>query len=294
MNKTTKVIALAMLLPLMSPINTSAHDISSSARDISSSVRDISSSAHDISSSARDISSSARDISSSGHDIVSSTPDADKSTWYAGVQGGIPLAMSTASNFGGDKTRLGWSVGVFFGRHFSNIISAEIHASRGKTGMSPRECCAIRDNWIGLDGCHYFAPVLDMDCLHYDAIMSKVTLQDYGMNVNVSLLPVISSKPSRWNVMLSPGISACGTKASIRATADDSEFFSCSSEWHLGLSCRLHVGYEVSPLISVGAYTGITYVTGEGIDGLPRYYHSANTIWESGLRLTYNFKKGGR
>ena len=106
MNKTTKVIALAMLLPLMSPINTSAHDISSS-------VRDISSSAHDISSSARDISSSARDI-------VSSTPDADKSTWYAGVQGGIPLAMSTASNFGGDKTRLGWSVGVFFGRHFSN------------------------------------------------------------------------------------------------------------------------------------------------------------------------------
>ena len=92
MNKTTKVIALAMLLPLMSPINTSA----------------------------RDISSSAHNISSSGHDIVSSTPDADKSTWYAGVQGGIPLAMSTASNFGGDKTRLGWSVGVFFGRHFSN------------------------------------------------------------------------------------------------------------------------------------------------------------------------------
>ena len=119
MNKTTKVIALAMLLPLMSPINTSARDISFSARDISS---------------------SARDISSSGHDIVSSTPDADKSTWYAGVQGGIPLAMSTASNFGGDKTRLGWSVGVFFGRHFSNIISAEIHASWGKTGMSPREC----------------------------------------------------------------------------------------------------------------------------------------------------------
>ena len=74
MNKTTKVIALAMLLPLMSPINTSA----------------------------RDISSSAHDISSSGHDIVSSTPDADKYTWYAGVQGGIPLAMSTASNFGGD------------------------------------------------------------------------------------------------------------------------------------------------------------------------------------------------
>lgn len=78
MNKTTKVIALAMLLPLMSPINTSARDISSSARDISS---------------------SAHDISSSGHDIVSPTPDADKSTWYAGVQGGIPLAMSTASNF---------------------------------------------------------------------------------------------------------------------------------------------------------------------------------------------------
>lgn len=44
--------------------------------------------------------------------------------WYAGLQGGLPFTMSTASSFGGDKTRLGWSAGVFAGKQFSDVFSA--------------------------------------------------------------------------------------------------------------------------------------------------------------------------
>ena len=88
-----------------------------------------------------------------------------------------------------------------------------------------------------------------MDCLHYNAIMSKVFMQSYGVQLNISLLPLVSASPSRWTVQLSPGLSA---------------------------------------------YTGVTFVTGDGIDGMPRYLHSANTVWDSGIRLTYNFKKGGK
>ena len=169
--------------------------------------------------------------------------------WYAGLQGGLPFTMSTSSSFGGDKTRLGWSAGVFAGKQFSDVFSAELQFKWARSSMSPRGCCAPHDNWLGTDGCHYFVPVLNMDCLHYNAIMSKVFMQSYGVQLNISLLPLVSASPSRWTVQLSPGLSA---------------------------------------------YTGVTFVTGDGSDGMPRYLHSANTVWDSGIRLTYNFKKGGK
>ena len=62
--------------------------------------------------------------------------------WYAGLQGGLPFTMSTASSFGGDKTRLGWSAGVFAGKQFSDVFSAELQFKWARSSMSPRGCCA--------------------------------------------------------------------------------------------------------------------------------------------------------
>lgn len=214
--------------------------------------------------------------------------------WYAGLQGGLPFTMSTASSFGGDKTRLGWSAGVFAGKQFSDVFSAELQFKWARSSMSPRGCCAPHDNWLGTDGCHYFVPVLNMDCLHYNAIMSKVFMQSYGVQLNISLLPLVSASPSRWTVQLSPGLSAYGSKASIHSIADDSKFVDVPSKWNVGLSCNLNAGYALTPAFTLGVYTGVTFVTGDGIDGMPRYLHSANTVWDSGIRLTYNFKKGGK
>lgn len=220
--------------------------------------------------------------------------DNERSHWYVGVQGGIPMSMSTASSFGADKTRGGWSAGAFIGRQFTDVFGVELQFNFGKSSMSPRECCANRDNWLGQDGYHYYTAVLDMPTLHYNAIMSKVSLFDYGLHFNINMLPLVISSPSRWSVMLSPGITTHSSKVTIYSTADDSKFLSRPAAWNIGLACRLHVGYAVTSRISAGIYTGLTYVSGDGIDGLPRYIHTANTIWDSGIRVTYNLKKGGK
>ena len=216
----------------------------------------------------------------------------ENARWYAGLQGGPRMAMSTASSFGADKTRCGWSAGVFIGRQFTDIIGIEFQINVGKALMSPRACC-LRDNWLGQDGNHYFSPVLDMPTLPYQDIMNKATLFDFGMHINVNMLPLFVSSPSRWRVTLSPGISNLSSKATVYEVEDESKFYTRPAEWSIGLACRLQVGYAVTEDISLGLYSGLTYVPGEGIDGLPRFYHSANTIWDSGLRITYNLKKGG-
>ena len=46
----------------------------------------------------------------------------DNSRSYVGIQGGIPMAMSTTSSFGGDKTRCGWSAGIFVGNQFTDVF----------------------------------------------------------------------------------------------------------------------------------------------------------------------------
>lgn len=219
----------------------------------------------------------------------------DNSRWYVGMQGGMRMAMSTASSFGGDKTRCGWSVGMFAGRQLTNIFGIELQMNVGKALMSPRACCADRDNWLGQDGNHYFSAILDTPTLHYHDLMSKVALFDFGLHLNVDLLPLlVSSSPSRWSVTLSPGITAQSSKATIYQIDNHSKFISRPADWNLGLACRLHVDYAVKPDVSLGLYTSLSYITGDGIDGFPRFYHTANTIWDTGLRITYNLKKGGR
>ena len=220
--------------------------------------------------------------------------DNDNSRWYVGMQGGTRMAVSSASSFGGDKTRCGWSAGIFAGRQFNNIFGIEIETNMGKALMSPRSCCADRDNWLGLDGNHYLTAILDTPTLHYHDIMSKVALFDFGLYLNVDLLPLLVSSPSRWNVTISPGITALSSKATICQIDNDSKFISRPADWHVGLACRLHVDYAVNPALSLGLYTSLSYITGDGIDGLPRFYHTSNNIWDSGLRITYNLKKGGR
>ena len=47
--------------------------------------------------------------------------------------------------------------------------------------------------------------------------------------------------------------------------------------------------------IGVGIYSGVTYLTGDGMDGLPKSGHKANYIWESGIRVSFAFgKKSGK
>lgn len=69
--------------------------------------------------------------------------------WYVGLQGGVPFGVSQFSSFGFDKTRAGFSGGVYGGYRFNPVLSLEALAVFGKMSMSQRDCC-ISGNYCGI------------------------------------------------------------------------------------------------------------------------------------------------
>ena len=56
----------------------------------------------------------------------------------------------------------------------------------------------------------------------------------------------------------------------------------------------MQAGYAVSDKLRLGVYTGMTFLTGGRMDGIPRRSHSSNYLWESGVRLSFSFGKAER
>lgn len=81
--------------------------------------------------------------------------------WYGGVRGGVPFGISTFSSFGADKTRAGWTAGVYGGYRFNPVLALEVSAAWGKVGLSAQQCCIDKGYWLGADGVRYSAAVLD-------------------------------------------------------------------------------------------------------------------------------------
>lgn len=148
--------------------------------------------------------------------MAQDAPENTKSPgWYAGVQGGVPFGVSTFSSFGFDKTRAGFSGGVYGGYRFNPVLSLEALAVFGKMSMSQRDCCISGNYWLGSDGVRYHAPVVGMEGWDYAGLKSSVTTQRYGLQLNADVLgffPVHPSKPverggvapagSRWHESL--------------------------------------------------------------------------------------------
>lgn len=206
--------------------------------------------------------------------------------WYAGAEGGMVFATSTLSSFGADKTRAGWSAGLFAGRRLSPALSLELAAGCGNATMSARNCCVESNSWLGSDGLRYNAAVLGMDGAPYSTIVSHVAMQRFGLRLNANLLGFFAAtQTSRWTIDLTPSLWLYGTKASIERQSDGTTVASSSQRWHLGAGGRLQVGYGIASGVRLGLYSGIVWLTGQRMDGMPKHLHRQNFTWESGLRL---------
>lgn len=213
-------------------------------------------------------------------------------SWYAGVQGGVPFGVSTFSSFGADKTRAGFAGGVYGGYRFNPVLSAEVSMKWGKTALSAQDCCIEKGYWLGADGNRYNAPVAEMNGWGYEDLKSSVSLQQYGVQLNVNLLGLFNStKQSRWTVEVSPLLAAVGTRATIKTISENADVLKGSTDWHLGAGGNLQAGYRITKNLGVGIYSGITYLTGKRMDGVPEYRHKNNYIWESGVRIGWTFGK---
>ncbi len=227
-----------------------------------------------------------------GHDQALET---GLSGWYVGVQGGLPFGVSDFSSFGADRTRTGFMGGVYGGYRFDgslrNILSLEAFAKWGQFSMGERGCCADLHYWLGSDGVRYNAPVLDMTGWDYSELKSSVFMQQYGVQLNVNVLGFFAgTRDSRWTAEVSPVLAAVGTKAGLRALADNAEVVSGDARWHFGVGGNVQAAYRVTENLNVGVYTSMTYMTGRAMDGMPEL-HSTNYVWESGVRVGWAFGK---
>ena len=218
--------------------------------------------------------------------------DNSTAAWYGGFEGGVPFGVSTFSSFGADKTRAGYALGLFGGYRFNSVLSAELSAKWGKTNLSARDCCTEGGYWLGADGVTYHAPVAGFGGADYADLKSTVKLQQYGLRLNVNLLGLFRSlRDSRWKLELSPMIAAVGTKADVKTIEECKSIISDKSRWHLGAGGNLQASYAVTDRLSLGLYSGITCLTGKGMDGVSEHIHDGNLLWESGVRIGWTFSK---
>ena len=211
--------------------------------------------------------------------------------WYIGLQGGVPFGVSTFSSFGADKTRAGFDAGLYGGYRFNPVLSLEAQAAWGLVNQSAQDCCA--DYWLGADGRRYEAAVAGMNGWRYADLKSGTFTQRYALQLNVNLLGFFpKTKHSRWSLELSPHIAAIGTKSTIQTVSGGTDALKGDTRWHLGAGGNVQAAYRVTRCVSIGIYSGLTYLTGDPMDGMPDYRHDNNFIWESGIRL--GFSLGGR
>lgn len=208
--------------------------------------------------------------------------------WYAGLQGGLPFGVSAMSSFGEDGTDFGWSAGVYGGYRFNSVLSAELQAAWGQITLSSRGCCP--GYWIGADGHLYEAAVAGMQGWDWHALQSRVFMQRYAAQLNINVLGFFAAtRGSRWTLDLSPHIAAVGTKADLRTLDGKATVLENGTRWHLGAGGNIQVACRIAGGLSLGIYTGITYLTGKPLDGTPKHLHDANYVWESGLKLGWDF-----
>ncbi len=215
--------------------------------------------------------------------------------WYGGIEGGVPFGMSTFSSFGADKTRAGYALGLFGGYRFHPALSAELSAKWGKANLAARNCCAESSYWLGADGRTYHAPVAGFAGADYADLKSAVALQQYGVRLNVNLLGFFRrTRQSRWRLELSPTIAAVGTKADVQTIAAGNSLSEGRTRWHLAGGGDLQASYAVTDRLQLGVYSGITCLSGRGMDGVAPRVHDVNCLWESGLRIGYTFSRSRR
>ena len=232
-------------------------------------------------------------VPAAAQEQAASKPTATEKGGVVGVQGGMPFGVSTFSSFGADKTRIGWSAGVYGGYRFNPVLSLEATAKWGEINLLTQDCCIDHNLWLGADGVHYNAPVLDMNGWGYDNLKSKAFMQHYGLQLNVNILGFFNqTKHGRWTLEVSPLLAAVGTKATVNAISDGAEAIKGNTQWHLGAGGNLQAGFQATKHLNIGVYSGITYLTGKPMDGMPEYRHEANYVWESGIKVGIKFGKG--
>ncbi|WP_170857872.1 OmpA family protein [Xylanibacter ruminicola] len=205
--------------------------------------------------------------------------------WYAGLSGGTSFGQATFRSITESKTHVGAQFGVFGGYQFSRLLSVEALATMGGQKQTSLDCDPF---WLATDGEFTFAPVLGKQGNYFRDLEAKTRWMRFGLQANFDVLSLITNPATRWSVNLSPQVSAVTTRTKHLATGYEREF---DRQWHLGLGGQAAVGYRVAQYVGLQLYGGITCLTGDRFDNIPKYEHKSNLIYEAGLKVAFHFEK---
>ena len=205
--------------------------------------------------------------------------------WYVGLSGGTSFGQATFRSISESKTNVGAQFGVLGGYQFSRLFSVEALATMGWQKQTSLDCDPY---WLATDGEFTFAPVLGKQGNYYRDLEAKTQWMRLGLQANFNVLSLITKPICKWSVTLSPQVSAVTTRTKHLATGYEQEF---DRQWHLGLGGQAAVGYRVARNFGLQLYGGITCLTGNRFDNIPKYCHKSNLIYEAGLKLSYHFGK---
>lgn len=205
--------------------------------------------------------------------------------WYAGVEGGVSLGMSTLSSFTSHGSA-GWNAGLLGGYRITPLLSAEIGISFGGLKLGANNCC--QDYFLGADGVRYLSRVAGMDNYSYKDIYSSVSMQQYTLRLNIDMLQIV--KPNwdkRWSLNVSPAIYGINSTATLKTS--NVTIIKQNSQFQFAAGAGIGVGYQITKNLGVGVRSGVVWVFGKHFDGISSTDHSNNMIWNNTLTLTWRF-----
>lgn len=205
------------------------------------------------------------------------------SKWYIGADAGISFGRGTFCSFGADKTRVGYGFGLLGGYHINNFLSTEAELRYGRLGLGAYDCC--KDLYFA-DGNRYYAPLAGAKNYRYGDLFSSVNLYELGLHLNIDFVKMFRPE-SRWSFLLSPAVYGIASKATVKTTEGENEVLKGNGQIHFGVGGDLGVGYQISPRVNLRLYTGMTYLTGKGIDAMPQTEHKTNYTWDTGVKVTF-------
>ena len=207
--------------------------------------------------------------------------------WYIGADVGVSFGRGTFASFGADKTRVGYGFGLLGGYHINSFLSTEAELRYSRLGLGAYDCC--QDLYLA-DGNRYYAPLAGAKNYRYGDIFSSVNLYELGLHLNIDFVRMFRPE-SRWSFLVSPAVYGVASKATVKTIEGENDVLKNDGQMHFGVGGDLGVGYQVSKRVNLHLYTGMTYLTGKGIDAMPQTEHKTNYTWDTGVKVTFALGK---
>lgn len=207
--------------------------------------------------------------------------------WYAGIELGMPLGVSTFTSFASGG-KAGFEGGVLGGYRISPLLSVEAGISAGTMRLGAGKCCS--DYWLGADGVRYLEHVAGMDSYSYKDIYSSVSVQQYALRLNVELLQIVRPDwDKRWSLTVSPAIYGIGTQATLKENGTKTTIVECDGRFRFGAGAGIGGGYQMTGNLGIGLRSGVVWVSGGRFDGITPTDHKENMIWNNTVTLIWRF-----